>query len=326
MEFKYEGNSLKGGVYKLTNKLNGRSYYGSSRRFKERWRAHENSLISGKHQNKFLQADYNKCGTDVFIFEVLDVVDGDKLQRTTVEQRYLDEHYDNGKQCYNLRKDAIQKQGTWSNTVETINKMRSARLGRKASEETKEKMSLAHLGKIKSEETRRKLSEAKTGKGHHLYGKHLSDEHKRKLSEANLGRVKSEETRKKLSEAWKASGRRPPSTKGRIIPEEERKRRSESGKKPRPYAIGKHRTDETRKKMSDSHKGKIPSAESVEKLKASLKGHLVSEETRRKISETLKKRKLIEIADIDKTIASAAYLETNDVTTYSKEMNKVLEQ
>lgn len=329
MKFIYNGFSASGGIYKITNQSNGRTYYGSAKCFRVRWNQHEHSLSTGRHQNKFLQADYNKCGSEFFIFEVLEVVSGDKLQRTLVEQKYLDEHYDNGRQCYNLKKEAIQKQGTWSNTAETRNKMRLAKLGRKTSEETKEKMSLSHRGKIKSEETRRKLSEAKTGKGHHLYGKHLSDEHKRKLSEANLGRTKSEETRKKLSDACKASGCRPPSTKGRIIPEEERKRRSESGKKPRPYAIGKHPTDETRKKMSDSHKGKIPSAESVEKLKTSLKGHLVSEETRRKISETLKKRKLNkQLAAIVSSVGEdlvESFSENNYVDTYPVETHRAQE-
>ena len=85
MEFKYEGNSLKSGVYKITNTANGRVYYGSAKEFKRRWKGHEYSLRSGKHSNRFLLADYNKCGTDAFVFEVLEIVDGTKEERLLKE-------------------------------------------------------------------------------------------------------------------------------------------------------------------------------------------------------------------------------------------------
>ena len=36
MEYKYEGHSLKSGIYKITNKLNDRVYIGSAKEFKNR--------------------------------------------------------------------------------------------------------------------------------------------------------------------------------------------------------------------------------------------------------------------------------------------------
>ena len=110
MEYKYEGCSLKSGVYKLTNKLNGRIYIGSAREFKERWKTHTKRLKSGNHSNKFLQADFNKCGEDVFIFEVIEVVEGSQENRLLVEQRYIDQHYDDQQQCYNLTR-SVNKRG-----------------------------------------------------------------------------------------------------------------------------------------------------------------------------------------------------------------------
>lgn len=112
MEYKYEGNSLKSGIYKLTNKLNGRIYIGSAKEFKRRWSQHSFSLRNQKHQNKFLQADFNKCGEEAFVFEVMEVTDGKtKEERLTIEEGYIKQHYDNGKSCYNLCSRAISREG-----------------------------------------------------------------------------------------------------------------------------------------------------------------------------------------------------------------------
>lgn len=116
MEFKFEGNSLKSGIYKITNKLNGRIYIGSAKEFKNRWKQHAKSLEAGKHHNKFLQADFAKCGEQAFLFEVLEVVEGTREERLAKEEVYLKQWFDNGKQCYNLCDQAISREGKLSNT------------------------------------------------------------------------------------------------------------------------------------------------------------------------------------------------------------------
>ena len=93
MEYKYEGKSLKSGVYKLTNKNNNKVYIGSAKRFKERWNQHAASLRRNKHYNKYLQADFNKCGEEAFVFEVIEIIEGTKEDRLVVEQRYINLHY-----------------------------------------------------------------------------------------------------------------------------------------------------------------------------------------------------------------------------------------
>ena len=82
---------------------------------------------------------------------------------------------------------------------------------------------------------------------------------------------------------------------GKHLSEETRKKLSESKKGEKCYIFGKHLSEETRKKISESKKGKYPSEESRKKMSESKKGkkcyifgkHL-SEETRTKLSEAIK--------------------------------------
>jgi group I intron endonuclease len=128
MEYKYKGNSLKSGIYKITNKLNGRIYIGSAKEFKVRWKSHASSLRNQKHQNKFLQADFNKCGEEAFVFEVIEVTDGKtKEERLLMEEGYIGQYYDKGNDCYNLCNRAISRENTKSrNPEETKRKISDA--------------------------------------------------------------------------------------------------------------------------------------------------------------------------------------------------------
>lgn len=67
-----------GGIYKISNLMNGRFYYGSTRRFRTRWVEHQAALCRGKHTNVFLQRDFNKCGTGAFVIEVIEVIEGER--------------------------------------------------------------------------------------------------------------------------------------------------------------------------------------------------------------------------------------------------------
>jgi len=91
-------------------------------------------------------------------------------------------------------------------SIETIQKIRLARLGTKHSEETKRRMSESRkgnkncLGRKLSEEHKRKISESSKGRRPNL-GRKLSEEWKRKISEASRGKKMSEESKRKISEA-----------------------------------------------------------------------------------------------------------------------------
>jgi len=88
------------------------------------------------------------------------------------------------------------------------------------SEEHKRKLSEAKQGQKLSEEAKRKISESLKGENNPNYGKEFSEEHKEKISEALKNKPKSEEHKRKLSES----------------------------------NIGNTHTDESKKKMSETHK------------------------------------------------------------------------
>lgn len=195
MEFLYEGNSLKGGVYKITNKLNGRIYIGSAKEFKNRWKQHSKSLEKGKHHNKHLQASYNKHGKENFIFQILEVVEGTTRQRRKIEQKYIDQYIDNWELCFNLNKHVNNKQGKWSKNPEiTRLKMRMAKLNKlrgPQTEETKAKIGLANSFKTRTESQ------------------------KKKISLIMLNKKRSSQTKEKISKTMKEKGIKPPSWFGK---------------------------------------------------------------------------------------------------------------
>jgi len=111
MKFVFFDKGNEGGIYKIINIDNGRIYIGSTSRFKTRAYSHSNNLKANRHLNKFMQSDFNKTGADSFLFEVLEVVVGDKQERLDREQFYIDQWYDNQKNCYNLAKEAKDTRG-----------------------------------------------------------------------------------------------------------------------------------------------------------------------------------------------------------------------
>ena len=60
------------GVYKITNKLNGKFYIGSSNDVEHRWRQHRLQLKDKTHKNKHLQYAWNLYGEDNFMFDIIE--------------------------------------------------------------------------------------------------------------------------------------------------------------------------------------------------------------------------------------------------------------
>jgi len=76
------------GIYKIMNKINGDSYYGSSINIEKRWHRHIGDLKNGKHHNIKLQRAWVKYCEDNFIFEIIEECNQKDI--LIVEQKYLD--------------------------------------------------------------------------------------------------------------------------------------------------------------------------------------------------------------------------------------------
>ena len=206
------------GIYKITNKLNGKVYIGQSIDIDTRWKQHINAK-----DDMLIHKSIQKYGAKNFSFKVLLECPAEMLNDW---ERDMISLYDcispNG---YNLTEGG----GGCKCSEETRLKMSEAKKGKPSwnkgipcSEETRLKMSEAKKGYHISEEQKRKISEA--NKGHHV-----SEEHKRKLSETLKGRHLSEEHKRKISDALKGVKQKPHS--------EEQKRKMKGLKKGKHWKI-----------------------------------------------------------------------------------------
>lgn len=96
-----------GGVYKITNTVNGKFYIGSAGVFKDRIDEHLRALKNNTHANIILQRAWN-ARPSLFYVEFIKVADP-KFSREKIyemEQKTLDKLYDKD-MCYNISKDAF---------------------------------------------------------------------------------------------------------------------------------------------------------------------------------------------------------------------------
>ena len=162
------------GIYKITNKLNGKVYIGQSIDIDTRWRQHINTK-----DDTLIHKSIQKYGAENFRFEILLECPVEMLNDWERDMIAL---YDcispNG---YNLTEGG----GGCKCSEETRLKMSEAKKGIHFSEEHKRKIGNARKGIPCSEETKIKISNAHRGK-------HFSEEHKRKIGNARKGKYHSE--------------------------------------------------------------------------------------------------------------------------------------
>lgn len=149
------------GIYKITNKVNGKFYIGSSRNIDKRLREHKRELRLNIHINPHLQSAWNKYGSENFTFEIILLIENEE-EKTNKKLRDIETDYILKTKCsedeygYN-----IIKGGRGSLNIP-------------CSEKTKHKISEANKGKIAwnkntpmEEEQKILLKQIKT----ELYGK-----------------------------------------------------------------------------------------------------------------------------------------------------------
>jgi len=169
------------GIYRIVNKINGKSYIGSSNNIKRRFYEHFAPCNSLNKNTVFVRA-IKKYGKKSFMLDVLQ-----ELTDASLLPYYEKFWIEKLKPEYNMNEGGI---GNCGRTVtEETKKLLSAaskkqwveipeehkqevltrnligpRKGHPVSKETREKLRAANLGKKASEETRRKISESNKGK------------------------------------------------------------------------------------------------------------------------------------------------------------------
>lgn len=180
------------GIYQIRNIQNDHFYIGSAVDLRRRKRRHFSELRHNRHNNKHLQAAWNKYGEASFEFIVLEFV-ADREDLYTTEDKWLKAHV--GKQyCYNLGMAAISPMlglsGPLSptygyrHTADAKDKIRAASKGREVSAETRAKRSAKLKGRVISQEQREQISKTLSGEGNFWYGKQRPDSFKEKIRKA----------------------------------------------------------------------------------------------------------------------------------------------
>ena len=175
-------------IYAIKNILKNRIYIGSTCHSEDRKQEHFRDLNNNKHANAYLQADYNICGNENFIFEILEEVLSDGLLCER-EQTYIDQYYDKQENCYNIAKFAGRPPSIiW--TQEMKDRLSAKTKGRKIHSSTLDRL----LNKQKN-------PFAKSGNEHPKSGKAMPENAKIAISNALIGKNKSEKHCENISKS-----------------------------------------------------------------------------------------------------------------------------
>ena len=241
-----------GRIYKITNKVNNKKYYGQTRQSpNRRWYQHQHSA---KHGGKMILYHAMRLyGVENFIFEV--ICECDTLEELNAKEiEYISANQSLAPNGYNAGKGG----DNYEKTPETCAKLSASNKGRVMSEEWRKNMSIAAKGRTATEETRLKMRKAQKGRI-------ITDETKQKLRDANLGKKQTTDTIAKKSAARLG------------VPWSDKKRES---------MVGRKASEEQKKKMSNIMKGRVISEEAKQKMRDTKKAQRkITEEQIKEIRE-----------------------------------------
>ena len=90
------------GIYKITNKINNKSYIGKSVNIEKRWKYHLDNFNCQKEYNKTLYKAFRKYGESNFTFEVLEELDEEQYDLLSNErEKYWINFYNSLNDGYN---------------------------------------------------------------------------------------------------------------------------------------------------------------------------------------------------------------------------------
>ena len=159
---------MKGYIYKIINKENGKFYIGSTINLEKRKKRHFDDLHNKKHHCIFLQRAYDKYGFEVFEFIPKEVSINDEKQLRVLEERYIGYCWSSGK-LYNT-----SKRGTGGDLI-------SYHPNNKEFRELQSKLAKERYANL-SMEVKKKYSEKMKGAGNPNYGNHWTNEMRKKMS------------------------------------------------------------------------------------------------------------------------------------------------
>lgn len=195
---------MNSGIYKITNKVTGKFYIGSSVDIKWRWYTHKYELSKGTHSNKYLQRAWDKYGEESFEFSI--VLSTERETLVLKEQEIIDETKCYQREVgYNIGRIADAPFLGRKHTEEAKRKISESKLGKPRSEETKRKISEVQKGKTIPQETRDKISKTLKGRPSPMKGRKASKETREKMSKSLKGIKKSEEWKRKIGEAQRGA-------------------------------------------------------------------------------------------------------------------------
>lgn len=197
-------NEMKSGIYKITNKINGKFYIGSSVDVKRRWYMHKFDLRKGKHHSPYLQNAWDKHGEENFVFSVLFETKKELLVEKEQELLDMTKCY-NREIGYNIGKVAGAAFTGKTHTEEAKRKISEANRGNTHSAETRRKIAETSRGRVHSKETREKISKLMKGRPSPMKGRKATEETKRKMSKSLKGIKKSAEWKKKIGDAQRGA-------------------------------------------------------------------------------------------------------------------------
>jgi len=265
---------IYGRIYKITNTINNKAYYGQTRQPpNRRWSQHKQAAKNGRKM--ILYNAIRLYGIENFTFEV--VCECETLEELNAKEiEYISTNKSLAPNGYNAGKGG----DNYEKTPETCAKLSASNKGRIISDEWRKNISIAKKGCKITEETRLKMQQAQKGRI-------ITDETKQKLREANIGKKQSADTIAKKSAARTG------------VPWSEKKRES---------MVGRKHTKESIEKMSKSQKGRIFSEETKKKMRDAKKAtRKITDEQIKEIRENkehLPQYKLAEKYNVSKQLIS----------------------